>query len=90
MHTQNLPSTPEMTKGPPEHQTSGARNKDNTTTLFHRRNYLKHPCYGFGGLDDPLIMVVGPWEQLLIITEAAARSPQDEFANHPSLAVSMI
>lgn len=79
-----------MTEGPPEHQTSGAQNKDNTTALFYGRNYFKPPCYGFGGSDDPLTMAVGPQEQLPLIPEAAASSPQDAFANHPSPADSMI
>ena len=79
-----------MTKGPPEHQTSGAQNKDNTTALFSGRNYLKHPCYGFGGSDGPLTMVAGPWEQVPLTPEATASRPQDEFANHPSPAVSIM
>lgn len=49
--------------------------------LFHGRNSLKHPYYGFRGSDDPLTMVAGLGELLPLIPEAAA--------SHPSPAVSM-
>jgi len=44
-----------------------------TTALFYGRNTLKQPCYDFSGSDDPLIMVVGPREQLPLIPEAVAK-----------------